>query len=107
MSTGGRTVLEKAVIEHNVLACSRLYNNIRISELARLLGISARDAESLAWQMIKSKRLDARIDQMEESIEFENSKGTLMVWDEGIQHVCNEINGTLDALVSKYPRFDY
>lgn len=36
----GFTVCEKAVMEHNLLAASKLYNNITFIELGRLLGIS-------------------------------------------------------------------
>lgn len=32
-------VLDRAVIEHNMLATSRLYNNISFEELGALLGI--------------------------------------------------------------------
>jgi COP9 signalosome complex subunit 4 len=36
----GSTVLERAVIEHNLLAASKVYNNITFSELGVLLNIS-------------------------------------------------------------------
>lgn len=35
----GATILERAVIEHNLLSASKLYNNIRFSELGNLLDI--------------------------------------------------------------------
>tara|TARA_B100000795_G_scaffold127160_1_gene94806 strand:- start:385 stop:504 length:120 start_codon:yes stop_codon:yes gene_type:complete len=34
-------VLERAVIEHNMLAASKLYNNISFEQLGALLGIDA------------------------------------------------------------------
>lgn len=37
----GLTVLVRAVIEHNLLSASKLYNNIAVSELAQLLGVDA------------------------------------------------------------------
>ena len=37
----GSTILEHAVIEHNLLAASRLYNNITFSGLGALLEIPA------------------------------------------------------------------
>lgn len=36
----GSTVLERAVIEHNLLSASKLYNNISFAELGSLLDIS-------------------------------------------------------------------
>ena len=53
----GSTVLEKAVIEHNLLAASRLYNNIYFSELGQLLGVQPDKAERIAARMIAEKRL--------------------------------------------------
>ena len=53
----GTTVLQKAVIEHNLQAASRLYNNIYFSELGQLLGVSEEKAERIASRMIAEKRL--------------------------------------------------
>lgn len=39
-TTDGSTILERAVIEHNLLAASKLYNNISFSELGNLLNIN-------------------------------------------------------------------
>jgi len=36
----GSTILERAVVEHNLLSASKLYNNITFAELGNLLGIS-------------------------------------------------------------------
>ena len=35
----GWTILDRAVIEHNILSASKLYNNITLEELGTLLGI--------------------------------------------------------------------
>jgi COP9 signalosome complex subunit 4 len=40
-TSDGSTILEHAVIEHNLLAASRLYNNITFSGLGALLEIPA------------------------------------------------------------------
>lgn len=50
-------MLEKAVVEHNLLAASRLYNNIYFEELGRLLGVQPGKAERIASRMIAEKRL--------------------------------------------------
>ena len=51
------TVLDKAVLEHNLLAISRLYQNISITSLGTLLGTDADRAEAYAAGMIESARL--------------------------------------------------
>jgi len=35
----GSSILDRAVIEHNILSASKLYNNISFGELGRLLAI--------------------------------------------------------------------
>ena len=59
------TVLARAVIEHNLLSASKLYNNIFIPELGTLLGIDPTKAEKVAARMISEERLHASIDQVE------------------------------------------
>ncbi len=57
----GTTVLEKAVMEHNLAAASRLYNNIYFAELGQLLGVTPAQAESVACRMIAEERLKVNI----------------------------------------------
>lgn len=42
-------MLEKAIIEHNMLATGRIYDNIRVSELANILLIDERRAEKVCF----------------------------------------------------------
>jgi len=67
----GSTVLEKAILEHNLLAASRLYRNIYTKQLGTLLGTDQRRAEMYAAQMIQQGRLSGYIDQIEGLIFFE------------------------------------
>ncbi|KAF8468957.1 hypothetical protein BDZ91DRAFT_721468 [Kalaharituber pfeilii] len=73
----GSTVLAKAVIEHNLLATSKLYNNIGVDELGVLLGLSGAKAEEYAARMIEQKRLSGRIDQIDKLIYFDVPGGGL------------------------------
>ena len=57
VTADGTTVLEKAVIEHNLAAAARLYNNIYFAELGQLLGVSPDQAEIVACRMIAEERL--------------------------------------------------
>ena len=41
------SILEKAVIEHNMQAIGDLYRNIRMDDLARMLGLDAHHAEKV------------------------------------------------------------
>lgn len=59
----GFTFLEKAVIEHNMLAIGKIYENILLPELASTLMIDERRAEKVAATMITENRLMGYIDQ--------------------------------------------
>ena len=63
-SISGSTILDRAVTEHNLLAASKLYNNITFSELGALLQISPAKAEKIASQMITEGRMNGYIDQV-------------------------------------------
>lgn len=64
----GSTILDRAVTEHNLLAASKLYNNITFSELGALLQISPTKAEKIASQMITEGRMNGYIDQVKKLI---------------------------------------
>jgi COP9 signalosome complex subunit 4 len=66
----GCTVLEQAILEHNVLATSMLYRNIYTRQLAALLGTDQPRAEIYAGRMIEEGRLSGYIDQIEGLIVF-------------------------------------
>lgn len=69
--TGPSTVLDRAVMEHNLLSCSKIYNNITFSGLGALLDLNAGAAETMARKMIEQGRLRASLDQIDKLIRFE------------------------------------
>ena len=72
--TGPSTVLDRAVLEHNLLASSKIYNNITFRGLGALLDLTPGAAETMARRMIEQGRLKASIDQVERLIWFEDNK---------------------------------
>lgn len=68
---GPETVLDRAVMEHNVLAASRIYNNITFGGLGRMLALRPSAAEAMARTMIQQGRLKGSIDQVESLIIFD------------------------------------
>ncbi|KIJ56627.1 hypothetical protein M422DRAFT_149203 [Sphaerobolus stellatus SS14] len=70
--TGPSTVLDRAVMEHNLLSCSKIYNNITFSGLGTLLDLTPGAAETMARKMIEQGRLRGMIDQIERLIWFES-----------------------------------
>ena len=110
----GSTVLAKAVIEHNLLSVSRLYNNIGISELGEILGLNAEKAEEYAAHMLEQGRLNGRIDQIDGVILFELFDGSgeksnvgdlrdLRKWDYKVQGVAEEVERVASMIQAQGP----
>ena len=115
----GSTVLAKAVIEHNLLSASRLYNNIGVNELGVLLGLDAEKAEEYAARMLEQGRLTGRIDQIDGVIFFDGAEGSgektvvgqtdkivgrdLRKWDLKIQGVAEEVERVASMLQAQFP----
>ncbi|KAI9794307.1 MAG: hypothetical protein M1833_000398 [Piccolia ochrophora] len=117
----GSTVLTKAVIEHNLLGTSRLYDNIAVDELGELLGLSGDQAEEYAARMIEQGRVTGRIDQIDGLIFFDGNDGTgersslgqsdrivggeLRKWDGNVQGIAEEVEKVTSLLQNEHPNF--
>eukprot|EP00252_Welwitschia_mirabilis_P006340 TRINITY_DN17193_c0_g2_i1.p1 TRINITY_DN17193_c0_g2~~TRINITY_DN17193_c0_g2_i1.p1 ORF type:complete len:402 (+),score=73.31 TRINITY_DN17193_c0_g2_i1:71-1276(+) len=95
------TVLDRAMIEHNLLSASKLYTNISFEELGTLLGIAAEKAEKIASRMIYEDRMRGSIDQVESVIHFEDDVEELQQWDQQIVGLCQVLNDVLDSIAKK------
>ena len=101
----GSTVLDRAVLEHN-LPASRLYNNPLLEQLGALLGIDARKAERMASRMLVEKRLEGAIDQVEGGIIFATatSHDALGAFDAQVEQLCATTETLANAIVKKHPQ---
>ncbi|KAJ7009082.1 hypothetical protein NC653_007658 [Populus alba x Populus x berolinensis] len=95
------TVLDRAMIEHNLLSASKLYTNISFDELGTLLGIPPHKAEKIASRMIYEDRMRGTIDQVEAVIHFEDDTEELQQWDQQIVGLCQALNDVLDSMAKK------
>lgn len=118
-TSDGSTVLAKAVIEHNLLSASRLYNNIGVQELGALLNLDAEKAEGYCANMLQQSRLDGRIDQIDGIIFFDGGKisgekavtghadkvvgSELRKWDAKVQGIAEEVERVASMLQAQYP----
>ena len=66
----GWTILERAVTEHNMIAASKLYTNIKFNELGALLQIPPAKAETIASKMIGEGRMSGYIDQVTQHVQY-------------------------------------
>ncbi|KAF0975398.1 hypothetical protein FDP41_005392 [Naegleria fowleri] len=95
----GKTTLESSIIEHNLLAASKIYNNITFDELGTLLRISAAEAEKIASKMISEERMPGSIDQIDNIIYFESGSENLQVWDSTIRSTLQSISSVTDSIL--------
>lgn len=97
-------VLDRAVIEHNLAAATRLYTNVKFVELANLLGVTPERAERVAAGMIYEKRMNATIDQVEGVLKAETID-PIERWDAYIANLCSSVDDAVEAIVHKFPQF--
>ncbi|CAB0037969.1 unnamed protein product [Trichogramma brassicae] len=98
----GSTILDRAVIEHNLLSASKLYNNITFEELGSLLEIPPTKAEKIASQMITEGRMNGYIDQIDSIVHFE-TRESLPTWDKQIQSLCYQVNQIIEKIAQAEP----
>ncbi|CAL4093283.1 unnamed protein product, partial [Meganyctiphanes norvegica] len=100
----GSSILDRAVTEHNLLAASKLYNNITFTELGALLQIPGSKAEKIASQMITEERMKGFIDQIDGILNFE-AREVLPQWDKQIQSLCFQVNGIIEKINTAHPEW--
>lgn len=120
VTSDGTTVLDKAVIEHNLVAASKLYENIRVDDLGTILGLESSSnltagekAEAYAARMVEQSRLKGRIDQIDGVITFDAdpaggslhaSDGTkLRQWDSGVQGLAEDVERVAASITDQFP----
>eukprot|EP00771_Trimastix_marina_P000246 gnl/Trimastix_PCT/1256.p1 GENE.gnl/Trimastix_PCT/1256~~gnl/Trimastix_PCT/1256.p1 ORF type:complete len:382 (-),score=125.41 gnl/Trimastix_PCT/1256:96-1241(-) len=94
--------LGAAVMEHNILAASRIYSNITFAQLGSLLGVDVSKAEETAATMIIQNRMEGTINQVQGVIGFESDVGALSQWDDQIADICHSVNAIVDGISAKY-----
>ncbi len=89
----GLTSIMRSVIMHNILAASKIYRNVRISELAEILEIDEEQAENNTAKLIAEGRLVASIDQVSGFLDFEGTgSDTREAYNTQIEELCTQMN---------------
>lgn len=107
----GSTVLARAMVEHNLLAASRLYVNIEFDALGLLLGLNGAKAEETTAKMIEQGRLGGKIDQIDQRIWFQHGGevggfgGAIREWDSRVLGVAEDVEGVVDSMQQEVPAF--
>lgn len=96
ITADGFTVYKKAIIEHNIVAISKIYDNITIKELGNLLSLDSPRAEKLVAKMISEDRLHGAIDQIEGLLIFDVDKNVSYNVDNRIKNICGDLTSVFD-----------
>lgn len=100
-------LIDRAVLEHNVFATSRVYANITFASLGALLGVGPARAEKVAARMVVEGRLAATIDQVDGVLEFaqegaraapDAAVASLLNVSSTVKDVCLSFNAVVDAI---------
>ncbi|KAI6216995.1 COP9 signalosome complex subunit 4 [Aphelenchoides fujianensis] len=101
VDSDGTSTLQRAVLEHNILAASRLYKNITFDSLSQLLGISADQAERTIGRLITTNCLAATVDQLENIVLFDEGSPNDQ-WNAYVLSVCDQTNRVSELLAKKH-----
>lgn len=94
----GMTTCQRSVMEHNMIAVSRLYKSIYLTELSKVLGAPA---EKMAATMIMDGSLQGEIDQVDGLLYFMKpaaEQDGQDDWNKGIMSFCTELNKVADGV---------
>ena len=104
LTSDGSSILDHSVVQHNLLAASKLYNNITLKGLGALLEIPPEKAERTASKMISEGRMQGHIDQIDSTVHFE-TRQVLQAWDGQIQSLCWQVNSIIDKITVAEPEW--
>ncbi|KAJ1620320.1 hypothetical protein T492DRAFT_1078888 [Pavlovales sp. CCMP2436] len=99
----GSTVLDRAMIEHNMLSASKIYTNISFAQLGALLAIPPEQAEVIASKMVSDGRMYATIDQVDAMIDFQTESESMIDWDAAIARVCHKTEQIVLRAIIAHP----
>jgi COP9 signalosome complex subunit 4 len=97
----GLTIMERGVVEHNMISAAQIYKTIYVSELAVKLGVSAEKAEKIAANMIMEGSLEGSIDQVDGLVEFFTTETPNSSWDKAISNFCMDLNRITETIQAK------
>ena len=103
ITADGSTLVQRAVIEHNILSVSVLYRTVTFTNLGKILGVSPSKglgsygiteihfilAEKVASKMIEEERMKGEIDQVDEIVRFDQFTDEEL-WNQQIKSTCNQ-----------------
>jgi len=104
ITADGSTLVQRAVIEHNILSVSVLYRTVTFTNLGKILGVSPSKAEKVASKMIEEERMKGEIDQVDEIVRFDQFTDEEL-WNQQIKSTCNQLNSVVEKISELHPEW--
>ncbi|CAM9021485.1 unnamed protein product [Wickerhamomyces anomalus] len=96
--------LSKALVENNLIAASKIYDNCSVKNFAEILQLDEAYVEEIAANMIRDQRLDALIDDINIVIEFNSQKRSpLKEWHGHMIESCTILDKIVDKISQTKP----
>jgi 26S proteasome regulatory subunit N5 len=93
---------KKQLVQHNLQVIEKYYSKIKLSTLARLIGVDEQRAEAELCDMVVHKRIKARINRLRWEVSFkkrqENTDGVLDSWNEDIKELLDKVEQTVHLI---------
>jgi COP9 signalosome complex subunit 4 len=104
LTAEGSSLLERTVLEHNILSSKKYFRVASFDALARLLDMSADRLEKIMVNMVAEGRLQVKINHITQSVTFEQEH-PINVWDGRLEQICKQVNKASDAIATKHPEW--
>ena len=99
---GRADILERGVVEHNMIAVAQLYDSMYLTELAHVLGVSVAKAEKICVTMIMDGSLQgSTMDQVDGLIQFTSPSAVAddnEDSDAALASFCHQLNRVTDKV---------
>ncbi|OQV16320.1 COP9 signalosome complex subunit 4 [Hypsibius exemplaris] len=104
LTADGSSLLERTVLEHNILSSRKYFSVASFDALSRLLDMPADRLEKIMVNMASEGRLQVKINHKDNSVTFEQEH-PINAWDTRLEQICKQVNKTADLLAAKYPEW--
>jgi len=95
----GRTIVQNAMIRHNISVVASIYKRVSLKTMATIMGVAQEtDAERVITEMINKEGLKAILDGVDGTIEFNPEDSALIEWEDQIFEFCQELDLLCNAI---------
>ena len=104
LTADGSSLLERNVLEHNILSTKKYFRVASFEALSRLLDIPVDEVEKIIVHMVAEDRLQVRINHITNSVSFDQEH-PLNIWDKKLESICAQVNRSVETIAARHPEW--